>query len=179
MSEYGIVYLLPETVREYHEPLRLHVEKRFGLTDSTRLNAPSHITMKYRFEAQNITEVEDVLSDFAKSQAKTNWSLNGFGRFINSDFYVIFIDVAASQGARMAHARLLEQLRKLSWIQWRPYDHAALHYHVTIANRGLTAENFQAVWDYVHQLPRPTFDLFFDNLALLKIESGIHTVYRQ
>jgi 2'-5' RNA ligase len=135
--------------------------------------------MKYRFEALNVTEVEGILSDFARSQAKTRWSLDGFSRFINSDSYVIFIDVAASQEARAAHARLLKRLRKLSWMQWGPYDHADLHYHVTVAGRGLTAENFQAVWDYVNQQPQPRFDMFFDNLALLEIESEIHAVYQQ
>jgi 2'-5' RNA ligase len=135
--------------------------------------------MKYRFEAQSITEIEGVLADFARSQAKTSWSLNGFSRFINSDSYVIFIDVSASQGARTAHARLLKRLRKLSWMQWGPYDHADLQYHVTIAGCGLTAENFQAIWDYVNQQPQPHFDLFFDNLALLKIESEIYAVYQQ
>lgn len=179
MAEYGIVYLLPEAVGEYHERLRLDVEKRFSLTGGTRLNAPSHITMKYRFEAENISEVEGILSDFAKSQTKTSWSLIGFGRFINSDSYVIFVDVAASQAARMAHARLLKRLKELSWMQWGPYDNADLHYHVTIANRGITIENFDAVWDYVNHQPQPHFNLFFDNLALLKIESEIHTVYQQ
>lgn len=179
MAEFGVVYLLPDEAKEYHERLRFDVEESFALTGDVRLLAPSHITMKYRFDAENTADLERVLSDFAGSQVKTPWELDGFGHFINTDSRVIFIEVAASPATRMAHARFLEQLKGLSWMQWGPYDHANLHYHVTIANHGLTRENFAAVWEYVNRQAPPQFDLYFDNLALLKIEGETHTVYRR
>jgi 2'-5' RNA ligase len=179
MAEFGIVYLLPEEASRYHEQLRLDIEERFKLTGSPRANAPAHITLKYRFEAERVDEVEAVLLAFAQSQRKTAWSLDGFGTFINADSQVIFMDVAAAPETRLAHACLLQRLQDVSWMQWGPHDNADLHYHVTIANRGLNSDNFEAVWNYVNGQVVSPFDLSFDNLALLRIESGIHTVFRQ
>ena len=179
MEQFGIVYLLPETAKTYHKQLRLDIENEFGLTGSTQFTSPSHITMKYPFEAEHIEEVEDILYSFSNSQAQTIWSLKGFGHFINPDFRVIFIDVKPSQATRAAHARFLQKLRQRSWMQWSLFDGTNLNFHVTLANRGLTLNNFESVWNYVNQREQPQFELFFDNFALLKIESEIHTVYKR
>ena len=178
LNEFGIVYLLPKTVGNYHRELRLKIEKEFKLTGRTELNAPSHITLKYRFQAEDIQEVEEILQDFSTTQTKTRWSLNGFNYFTNSGSFVIFIDVIPSQETRKAHAQFLDRLRQIGWMQWGPFDHAAIHYHVTLAHHGMTTENFDEVWAFVNQHKSPDIELFFDNLALLKIDDGIHTVYK-
>lgn len=179
LGQYGIVYLLPESAKNYHIKLRYDIETKFNLIGRVQLTSPSHITMKYRFEADCIAEVEKILNEFSNTQAITPWSLKGFNHFINLDHRTIFIDVIPSQETRIVHARLLDCLKQLDWMQWGEYDHANLHYHVTVANQGLNENNFQAVWEYIHQYPQPDFDLFFDNIALLKIESEIHSVYKQ
>lgn len=182
MDQFAILYLLPEKARSYHEQLRLDVENEFNLRGSTLFPTPSHITVKYRFETDCIEAVEEILEEFSRNQVKTSWSLSGFGYFKNDDQLVIFIDVLPSQAARAAHARFLQELKKLDWMQWGPFDYADMHFHVTLAGTGLTHGNFDAVWKYVSQRPKPQFDLLFDNLALLKIEPGldpIHTVYKE
>jgi 2'-5' RNA ligase len=181
MDQFAILYLLPEKAQAYHEQLRLDVENEFNLRGST-LFVPAHITIKYHFETDCIEAVEGILEEFSKNQVKTSWSLNGFGHFKSDDQLVIFIDVLPSQTTRAAHARLLQELKKLNWMQWGPFDHADMHYHVTLAGTSLTHNNFDAVWKYVNQRPKPQFDLSFDNLALLKIKTGlepIHTVYKR
>ena len=151
MEQFGIIYLLPEPAKTYHERLRLDIEKKFKLTGSDQMNAPSHITMKYRFETERIEEVENILESFSRTQAKTPWSVTGFNHFINPDFRVIFIDVEPSQAVREAHARFLQQLKRLDWMQW----------------------------DYANEREQPQFNLFFDNLALLKIEAETHSINKR
>jgi 2'-5' RNA ligase len=179
MDQFGIVYLLPEPVRKYHEELRLNIERKFNLTGRLTFNAPSHITMKYRFNAASIEAVEEIMLEFSQTQVKTAWTLQGFNFFSDPDPLVIFINVVSATETRTAHAHFLEKLRELTWMQWGPFDNASMHYHVTLANHGLTKENFGAVWDYVSQQPPPQFKLQLDNLALLKIESEVHHVYKQ
>ena len=178
LNEFGIVYLLPDAAAKYHRELRLKIEKEFMLTGSTRLNAPSHITMKYHFNADNIEEVESVLQEFAGSQVKTKWYLRGFKHFANDDSFVIFIDVVPFPETREAHSRFLDALRRLHWMQWGPFDNATLHYHVTLAHKGLTIENFEEVWSFVSQQEPPDFELYFDNLALLKLGDSLASVYK-
>jgi 2'-5' RNA ligase len=181
MTAYGLGYLLSGSAKAYHERLRLAVEERFNLTGLTQSRAPAHITLKYPFavESGEREEIERLLAAYARSQVKTSWSLDGFGYFDNAEALVIFIDVIPSQATCRAHAALLDRLKELSWMQWGFYDHADLHYHVTLAARGVTADNFVAVWDFVNRQPRPHFDLSFDHLALVRIEPERVTVYRQ
>jgi hypothetical protein len=88
------------------------------------------------------------------------------------------MDVVPTKETRMAHTYLLDKLRQVSWMQWGPFDHADLHYHVTLANRGLTRGNFTEVWSFINQQEVPHIDLYFDNLALLKIDGSAHSVYK-
>lgn len=179
MDEFGIVCVLPEGAGTYHRTLHRKIEEKFNLTGDTELKAPSHITLKYRFQAEAIHEVEQVLQTFSTTQPVTKWSLQGFNYFTNAGNYVIFIDVLPASDVRTAHARLLEDLRRLPWMQWGPFDDANLHYHVTLAHTGLTSENFERVWAFIHQHEVPNFSLSFDNLALLQINEERHTVYKQ
>lgn len=182
MGQFAIVSLLSGEAKHYHEQLRLDLETQFKLRGSTQFPAPSHITLKYRFETDHITAVEEILADFSQKRLKTPWALKGFNYFKNADQFVIFIDVIAAEATRAAHASLLQALKKLDWMQWGPFDHANLHYHVTLAGIGLTEDNFAKVWNYLEQQPQPQFDLFFDNLTLLQIDAGVnpeHLIYKQ
>jgi len=179
LTEYGILYLLPENVGRYHRELRLKIERQFNLGGPTEFTVPSHIAMKYRFPVDHLADLETAIETFCRSQVKTKWSLQGYNYFDNSDSFVIFIDVIPSQETREAHARLLCCLRQIPWVQWGPFDHANLHYHVTLASKGITAENFSAVWSYVNQQAFPRYELFFDNLALIRIVEETHTVYKK
>lgn len=179
MDEYGIVYLLPDDIARYHVDLWNKVEQKFNLTGKTKLNAPSHITLKYRFEAHNILEVENAISTFCVLHHPPTWSLNRFNFFNNDAKFVIFIDVDATEYCRQTHAAFLDTLRPIQWMRWGEFDHSNLHYHVTLAHRGLNAENFEEVWQFVNTQPKPYFDLRLDNITLLKIENNNHSIYRK
>ncbi len=179
MTEIAILYLLPEPVASYHCSFRRKIEEQFHLGGPTEFPVPPHITMKYRSLVNNLEQLQGVIQTYCCSQVKTPWKLQGFNYFEKYDQFVIFVDVVPSEETRKAHARLLEHLRQITWLQWGPFDRADLHYHVTVASKGVIRENFQAVWSFLQQQMYPKADLFFDNLALIEVADETHTVYKK
>jgi 2'-5' RNA ligase len=179
LIEIGILYLLPDPVASHHCLLRRKIEEQFHLGGPTEFPIPAHIAMKYHSPSNNLEQLESVIQAYCHSQVKTPWSLQGFNYFENDDQFIIYVDVIPSQETHNAHVRLLDNLRKISWMQWGPFDHANLHYHVTLASKGVTRENFQAVWSFVQHQAYSKVELFFDNLALIQIVDGKHTVYKK
>lgn len=167
---------MPEEINSYYQELRLKVAGQFGF--DANLNVPAHITIKYRFPIEDDGVVEKAVQEFCASQIKTKWMLHDFNYFDNGDDYVVFIDVMASKEVRKAHSDFLDRLRAIEWVSWGQFDNANLHYHVTLAANGITSENFGAVWEYVNQFEKPNFEVFFDNLALVKIEEDSRSIYK-
>lgn len=167
---------MPEEIRDYHQELRLKLVSQFGLR--VNLNVPAHITIKYPFLVENEDKIEMVVDTFCDSQTKTEWSLQGFNHFINAENRVVFIDVVSPAETRIVHSKFLDKLRDVSWMQWGQFDTADLHYHVTLATHGLTADNFDTVWSFLNQQEKPNFKAFFDNLAFVQIEENSRSVYK-
>jgi 2'-5' RNA ligase len=178
MNKIGIISLLPDEVRNYHRELRQKIATEFGLDGIANPIIPAHITMKYPFPVEDLDEIEKATQEFCVSQSKTKWRLQGFNYFQNGENPVIFIDVIPSEAIRKAHIHFLENLRKISWIEWGRFDDANLHYHVTLAAQGITFENFQSIWSFVNQHAEPHFEVFFDNLSLVQINEVSRSVYR-
>ncbi len=176
MIKIGIVCLLPEEVSNYYQELRLKIATEFGL--DVNFSVPAHITVKYPFPVKATDEIEKVAQEFCMSQTKTKWTLCDFDRFINPDKYVVFIDAIPTKKTRKAHASFLNKLQKISWVQWGQFDNVDLHYHVTLATQGITSENFGAIWSFVNQQEKPDFEVFFDNLALVRIDEDKRSVYK-
>lgn len=176
-AEYGIVYLLPPPVAAAHRTLVAAIERTFSLTGQESLPVPPHLTLKYRFETADVQPVLEVLADFAASEWPAPWQLAGFSSFQSGEERVIFVDVVPSAAVRAAHARLLERLRALDWMQWQEHDGPDLHYHATLAHLGLTPENFDAVWQYLNEQEPLAFDLALDNVTLLLIDGENHAVH--
>ncbi len=178
MNKVGIISLLPEEVKIYHRELRQKITTEFNLDSIANPAVPAHITMKYPFQVEDLNELEKTIQGFCVSQSKTKWHLQGFNYFQNTETPVIFMEVIPSEEARQVHAHFLSRLRELSWVQWGPFDHADLHYHVTLGAQGLTFENFQSVWSFVNRQEKPHFEAFFDNLSLVQINEVSRSVYK-
>lgn len=176
MKKFGIICLMPDKVRDYHQELRLRLVAQFGL--SVNINVPAHITIKYPDEVEDTDEIEKVVQDFCDTQVKTEWVLQDFNHFINNDNYVVFMDIVSSAETRIAHSNFLDTLRKINWMQWGQFDTADLHYHVTLAARGLSADNFDSVWSFLEQQEKPNFKVFFDDLAFVQIEEKSGSIYK-
>lgn len=167
--QYGIITLLPPEATAYHEALYAAVEQRFGLSGHAVPPWPPHVTLKYYFSTDDLAPVETSLSAFARAEPPIAWTIDGFNSFHDGDVRVIFMEPRANLAVRAAHARLLDRLRAFDWMQWRQYDGPDMHYHATIAHRGLTPQNFDEVWSFVTGHDSPHFDLALDNVALVEI----------
>ncbi|MEM7111073.1 MAG: 2'-5' RNA ligase family protein [Chloroflexota bacterium] len=179
MKKFGIGYLVPESASQYQLNLRQKIQTRFNLTGSSKLKSPSHITLKYPFQAEETQAVEQLLQRFSATQPQTKWAIRGFNYFQNGETYVIYMDVIASLAARKAHEQLLEALHQIEWMEWGEFDTADMHYHVTVAQKGLTKHNFDTVWAFVNRQTWPNFDLHFDNVALVQLQEGVGTIIGQ
>lgn len=177
-AQIGIVCLLPEKINLYHLSIRQMIASRFGLEEIAQPKTPAHITIKYPFPVKNFTEIEEAVLNFSLSHRKARWQLNGFGNFKKNDGHVIFIDVIPFEETRGLHALFLEELRKINWIQWGQFDNANLHYHVTLGTHGITANNFDKIWSFLQQQKQPDFDLYFDNLSLIKITEESRSIHK-
>lgn len=168
MKEIAIICLLPEEVNAYYRELRRKIAEKFGLEVNN--DVPAHITLKYGFPVDDINEIERIAEKISLTRIKPKWSLRTFGFFDNPDKHVVFIDAIPSTDARTLHTALLDELHKIQWVQWSPFDTSALHYHVTLASEGITPKNFNDVWSYINKLEKPRFEVQFDNLTLFRIE---------
>lgn len=148
MKEFAIICLLPEEVNNYYQVLRQEIANQFGL--EVNHNVPAHITMKYGFPIDSIDEIAEVAHKFCLSHPKTKWELLDFGHFINSDKYVVFIDSIPTEETRKVHTIFLDKLRNINWVNWGQFDSANTHYHVTLASKGITSENFKQVWSFLN-----------------------------
>jgi 2'-5' RNA ligase len=176
MKEIAIIYLLPEEVSNYYQVLRHKIAERFGLEFNH--NIPAHITLKYGFPIENLGEIERVMQDFCVSQPKAKWELHDFNYFVNPEKNVVFIDAKPSKNIRKVHASFIDNLKKIDWVQWRQFDNANFHYHVTLASNGISSDNFVEVWSFLNQQIKPNYEVNFDNLALFRIDIEPPIVYK-
>ncbi len=168
MIEVAIVSLLPKDVSNYYFELRYEIGKRFDL--EMNHSVPAHITFKYGFLVEDISIVEEVVQEVCVNNSKSRWQLLDFGSFDHTNDHVVFIDCTPAQGIRDIHESLFEGLRKINWVTWAEFDTIDLHYHVTLASKGVTSEKFELVWSFLSTLEKPSFEFQLDNLALLRIE---------
>ena len=177
MKEIAIICLLPKEVNKFYLELRQKIAKQFDFNVNHKV--PAHITIKYGFPFEDLGEVERVVQEFCLSQSKTKWELHDFGNFVNPDNRVVFIDAIPSRETRKVHKKFYDDLQKIKWIQWAQYDSVNLHYHITLVSKGITSENYEAVWSFVNQQEKPNFEVYFDNLALFRIENDPPFIYQE
>ena len=129
-----------------------HIENQFGeplkswhwnLVEDIASNFPSlawtrdqklsaHFTLKYKFETDKIEELESVLEDFARNYNSAPIRVGGFDHFEDE---TVFVKIDASSKALTVSKYLMKSLEKISWMQWKQYDNANLHFHMTLAEK--------------------------------------------
>ncbi|SHM26071.1 2'-5' RNA ligase [Chitinophaga jiangningensis] len=127
-----------------------------------------HITLQVPFTADPALEKAfcDELTEFAKTQAPFEVSLNGFGTFPNKQNRVLFINVEKSETMSAMHRQLINFLRKefgfstmLARTGFTP--------HVTVAFKDLDDEQFNKAWpEYENKEYQATFKV--NNLYFLR-----------
>ena len=175
MEEIAIICLLPIEVNNYYLELRQLITGNFGL--KVNHGVPAHITLKYGFPVEDVYEIEEVAEQFCLSQPKSTWELRDFGYFVNNGKHVVFIDAIPTENTRKVHAAFLDNLRKIKWVKWGQFDNSDLHYHITLASKGINSKNFVDVWSFIDKLEKPSFEVHLDNLGLFRIERDPPFVY--
>ena len=172
--KYAIVCLIKGDAEKFSETIRSDVAKKFNVTRAIKKNPPSHITLKYPFETKKIKELEKIIENFGNSNKRAKYKLNGYDSFGKN---VIFIKIEPSNEMTNIHKKLIDELKKIKWMTWKKFD-GNVHFHASVAHSDINENNFDEIWNYVNQ-NKPKFDLFFDNITLLKLIDGVWKVHKE
>lgn len=137
---YFIAIICPEPFQTEITAIKNYFFDKYNCT--VALKSPAHITLIPPFTLKHITEdnLLQYLNMFKINLPELLIELNGFGRF---DKRTLFIKPQTNESLFRLQVTLQQYL-----IQKLPYLKTAgiFHPHVTIANRDLTRESFDAEW---------------------------------
>lgn len=162
--KYVIICKLSGPAEQYQQMLMNDLANTFGLEFTRKTELPAHFTLKYDFETEDFSPVDEALKEFCADHKCAPVKIGGFGHFLQD---VIFINASPSNKALATIDRFIHRMRQIPHIQWDRYDHPNLHFHITIAER--TKEAFKQVWEYL-QGKEEYFECLFDNVTVLKVK---------
>ncbi len=163
---YCLANVLSEPYKTYHWDMVCLIAEHFPkLIETKEQQIPTHFTLKYGFETDDIGKVEAVLEKFAKNHGPTPISVGGFDKFGE---LVVFVKVQLSETAKVVFDELIDALHIFDWMQWQEYDGKNLHFHSTITEEciGLDKE----VIDFIKGKEQH-FKSNFDNISIF-VETG-------
>lgn len=130
----------------------------------------AHFTIKAPFETdeKNITSLKNILEKFQNVFKGYEMSIDGFDKFRED---VIYMAVSPSKEAKEVHDKLIDELKKLPWLEWKRNEGKDKVFHCTIVSKRVK-ENFKEIWDYVNR-HQCNFKSNFDNITLYKWEKNI------
>lgn len=169
---YVIVSVLKGEGGEFNNNLRRDVYRRFKAKSS---KLPAHFTIKAPFEYDgNIEELENIILNYCNANVKESFRLEGFSHFDNR---VIFMDVKMTQDCRLLHDKLIDELSKISFINFSEKDGRNKKIHVTVASKKIN-EIFEVLWDYVNKLTC-SYNEEFDNVAIYKWHQDTWVLHKE
>ena len=171
MDRYVIVATIRGKGGQFNDDLRKEVFEKFNAKSSS---LPAHFTIKGPFETDNIKEVEEIISSFAKKNTAYPIILRGYGHF---DERVIYMAVDMSTEAKEIHDKFIEELDRASYIKFKDNEGKDKTFHVTITSKKIK-DKFQPIWDYVNQYSCYYEDYFY-NITIYKWVPYRWELYRQ
>lgn len=174
---YVIVYLIKGKAAKFQQDLAYEIAKKFKHDGTIKSKIPAHLTLKSRFETNNIEEVEEVIKDFTAEENPSLLVLDGFDYFTNPR--VIFINAEESKKMRDSYNRLIEKINRISWLSMSEFDLRGMKFHSTIAHKNLPEEKFNDIWQYLKNKPKPYFKLDFDNVTILKLVNETWKIHKE
>jgi 2'-5' RNA ligase len=165
LGKYVIVYLIKGKARQYHKNLVDKIYKNYKVARVTD-TVDTHITLKYfntLLNNKQINETESLLEYFCKNHKKAKLKLKGIGHF---DDRVVFIEVKPSKEMSLLYKDLVKGLEKLKWISWHEFEKKNIHFHATLADKGIE-DKFEEVFNYAKKYD-PEFGLELNNICILK-----------
>jgi 2'-5' RNA ligase len=169
-TRYVIVCLINSEVRNFHNNLTTQVCSLFNVK---RQRLPAHFTIKAPFETENVSDLENVTEEFCTKNKSYPIIVEGFGHFSDA---VVFMNVKPSQKAEDVHDRYIDELSKISWLDWKAKEGKGKKFHCTIVSK-LKSDKFKDIWDYCNK-HHYSFHTFFDNITIMKWEQDKWIVYK-
>ena len=109
---YVIVSVVKGPAGNFNNNLRKEVFEKLGAKSS---KLPAHFTIKAPFEADDISDLDKVLQDFAQNHKAQDYKIKGYNHFDNR---VVYMDVHMSKECKNLHDELIEELKNTNeeWI---------------------------------------------------------------
>ena len=160
---YRVVYLLKGESKKYSEKLIRDVAKRFNVNYVYSKRQPAHITLKYRFETDNVGKVEKLIEKVCKNNKPSYFEVGGIGNFAK---HALVLKVKPSKEMVKFEKELIKALEgyKSDWVK---YDEVLYkNFHVSIAHHDIE-EKFSEIKSYLRNFDKK-FRLRFDKIYLIK-----------
>lgn len=158
---YVIVSVVKGEAGEFNNSLRKDVFEKFKAKSS---KLPAHFTIKAPFEyVGDVKSIEKTIEQYCKKYKKASYNIKGYNHFEDR---VIFMDVVMSKEGKLLHDGLIDELEKVSCIDFDKKDGKNKKFHVTISSKGIK-NIFTHLWLYVNQYPCD-YEEQFDNVCIYK-----------
>lgn len=171
MNRYVLVCVIGGEVLNFHKEIRSDVCYKFNKRPQ---KLPAHFTIKAPFETDKIDEMIKVLDEFSKDRKKAPIKIDGFGKFRED---VVYMSVKLSDEAKKIHDELIDELSKISWIEFEPNEGKNKIFHCTIVSRRIR-DKFKEIWEYVNKY-ECNFESYFDNISLYKWNNNTWELYKK
>lgn len=171
-----IFYLIKGEAGKFQQKLVRDVGPKFNENYLIENPLPAHITLKYSFDARSLKKIEKFLENFSENQEPGKIKIRGFSNF-NKE--AVFLKSKFSRKAKRVQKNLVRKMDEKLNIKPKKFD-LEFEPHSTIAY-GSTINSFKKIWEYVNSLKKPKYDLWLDNLVLMKkVKSGwkIHKEFK-
>lgn len=161
-TRFFIALVPPPEIKAYANQMIQELGDRY---QTRTARAVPHITLQppFLWQANAVSQLEECLSSFARTQTLIPVMLSGFGAFAPR---VLFMNVLKTAELLQLQTNLMADLEKHLGIvdpvaQRRPFSP-----HLTIASRNLTRQTFKQAWSELQ--PRQVdFQFIADRLTLL------------
>ena len=169
---YVIVCVIKGAAGDFNNNLRKELFKNLKAKSS---KLPAHFTIKAPFEYEGeINELIEVLERFRETVKAEPFTIDGYDHF---DERVIYMKVNMSKEAKVVHDKLIDNISKISYIDFDKKDGKNKIFHITLASKKLKPV-YSKVWDYVQQYPCE-FQCFFDNVIIYRWEEETWKLYKE
>lgn len=171
MERYVLVCNIEGEALKFHEKLTNEVCHKFN---KRRQKLPAHFTLKAPFETNKIDAIIELLNNFSEDKVKNPIKIQGFGKFRRD---VVYMDVEVSDEAKKVHDELIDELAKVSWIEFKKNEGKDRVFHCTIVSRGIQ-DKFNEIWEYVNKHDC-NFNTYFDNISLYIWKNNTWVLYKK
>ena len=171
IQKYFIGYKGGGDIEKYYQAITKDLHEKFGIRNLS-LRVPSHCTLKYPFELDDTSDIENRINEFLADRFPIEFLIEGFGTF-DDNHKTIFLSPTHTDALDAFVEDFIISLGDLN--EKEKFNPKGFRLHISVA-RHLTEETFLEVWNYLNTLSRPHFVLSFDNITLFILEDNVWRV---